>query len=97
MNSLKPVSLSLFLLALVSAVNLVFARDPDILSDFVAPINTTLDGKFFTYTGKRGVSKFPQNFTLTKATMNEFPALNGHSKLMYIPFKRSSLAWQALN
>jgi quercetin dioxygenase-like cupin family protein len=80
MNSLKPVSLSLFLLSLVSAVNMVFASDPDILSDFVAPTNTIVDGKFFTYTGMRGVlAKFPQNFTVTKATMNEFPALNGQS------------------
>ncbi|KAI5575521.1 hypothetical protein BDE02_10G216200 [Populus trichocarpa] len=59
---------------------MVFASDPDILSDFVAPTNTIVDGKFFTYTGMRGVlAKFPQNFTLTKATMNEFPALNGQS------------------
>lgn len=74
MNSLKPVSLSVFLLSLVSAVNMVFASDPDILSDFVAPTNTSVDGKLFTFTGMRGVlTKFPQNFTLTKATMNEFP------------------------
>jgi quercetin dioxygenase-like cupin family protein len=56
------------------------ASDPDILSDFIAPTNTSVDGKFFTFTGMRGViTKFPQNFTLTKATMNEFPALNGQS------------------
>lgn len=79
MNSLKPISSILFLLALVTAKT-ALASDPDILSDFIAPTNTSVDGKFFNYTGMRGVlAKFPQNFTLTKATMNEFPALNGQS------------------
>ncbi|CAK7325210.1 unnamed protein product [Dovyalis caffra] len=79
MNSPKPTSLLLFVLALVTA-KMVLASDPDILSDFIAPINTTVDGTFFTFSGMRGVlSKFPQNFTLTKATMTEFPALNGQS------------------
>jgi quercetin dioxygenase-like cupin family protein len=79
MNSLEPISSILFLLALVTAKT-ALASDPDILSDFIAPTNTSVDGKFFTFTGMRGVlTKFPQNFTLTKATMNEFPALNGQS------------------
>ncbi|KAJ6901588.1 germin-like protein 9-3 [Populus alba x Populus x berolinensis] len=79
MNSLKPISSILFLLALVTAKT-ALASDPDILSDFIAPTNTSVDGKLFTFTGMRGVlTKFPQNFTLTKATMNEFPALNGQS------------------
>ncbi|XP_039064324.1 germin-like protein 9-3 [Hibiscus syriacus] len=56
--------------------------DPDILSDFVVPPgtnNTRLDGNFFTYTGMRPLvnSPPPTNFTVTKATMAEFPALNG--------------------
>ncbi|KAJ6727447.1 GERMIN-LIKE PROTEIN SUBFAMILY 3 MEMBER 3 [Salix purpurea] len=77
MNSIKPISSFLFLLALVIAQNVV-ASDPDILSDFIVATNTSVDGKFFTSTGARGVlTKFPQNFTLTKATLNEFPALNG--------------------
>ncbi|KAE8654246.1 Germin-like protein 9-3 [Hibiscus syriacus] len=58
--------------------------DPDILSDFVVPPgtnNTLLDGNFFTYTGIRPLvnSTPPTNFTVTKATMVEFPALNGQS------------------
>ena len=76
MNSLKPISSFLFVLALVIAQN-VLASDPDILSDFIAANNTRVDGKFFTFTGMRGVlTKFHQNFTLTKATLNEFPSLN---------------------
>ncbi|KAK8602907.1 hypothetical protein V6N13_085109 [Hibiscus sabdariffa] len=58
--------------------------DPDILTDFVVPLgtnNTQLDGNFFTYTGMRALinSNPPTNFTVTKATMAEFPALNGQS------------------
>ncbi|MBA0849262.1 hypothetical protein Goshw_013590 [Gossypium schwendimanii] len=58
--------------------------DPDIISDFVVPMgvnNTLLDGNFFTYTGMRPLinSDPPTNFTVTKATMAEFPALNGQS------------------
>ncbi|KAE8667324.1 putative germin-like protein 9-2 [Hibiscus syriacus] len=43
--------------------------------------NTLLDGNFFTYTGMRSLinSPPPTNFTVTKATMAEFPALNGQS------------------
>uniref|UniRef100_A0A6N2LP09 Cupin type-1 domain-containing protein n=1 Tax=Salix viminalis TaxID=40686 RepID=A0A6N2LP09_SALVM len=79
MNSLKPISSFLFVPAFVIAQN-VLASDPDILSDFIAATNTRVDGKFFTFTEVRGVlTKFPQNFTLTKATLNEFPALNGQS------------------
>ncbi|KAK8369006.1 hypothetical protein V6Z11_A01G082300 [Gossypium hirsutum] len=38
-----------------------------------------LDGNFFTYTGMRPLiaSDPPTNFTVTKATMAEFPVLNG--------------------
>ncbi|KAJ6690647.1 hypothetical protein OIU85_006856 [Salix viminalis] len=51
----------------------------NVMSEALAT-NTRVDGKFFTFTEVRGVlTKFPQNFTLTKATLNEFPALNGQS------------------
>ncbi|XVE50564.1 hypothetical protein DITRI_Ditri01bG0172800 [Diplodiscus trichospermus] len=61
---------------------MVCASDPDILSDFLAPVNSTgLDGNFFTFTGLRGIfdADYPANFTVTKATMAEFPPLNGQS------------------
>ncbi|XP_012460333.1 germin-like protein 9-3 [Gossypium raimondii] len=58
--------------------------DLDITSDFVVPFGvnvTLLDGNFFTYTGMRPLitSYPPTNFIVTKATMAEFPALNGQS------------------
>lgn len=61
---------------------MAMAGDPDILSDFLVPANqTNVDGNFFTYTGMRVLvnEDFPTNFTILKATMVEFPALNGQS------------------
>ncbi|GMJ10342.1 PLASMODESMAL GERMIN-LIKE PROTEIN 1, germin-like protein 5 [Hibiscus trionum] len=75
----------LFLAILVLAVPFsAISGDPDIISDFVVPPGTNatlLDGNFFTYTGMRPLvdSDPPTNFTVTKATMAEFPALNGQS------------------
>ncbi|TYH30310.1 hypothetical protein ES288_A01G084700v1 [Gossypium darwinii] len=74
-----------FLEILVLAFPLsAISGDPDIISDFVVPMgvnNTLLDGNFFTFTGMRPLinSDPPTNFTVTKATMAEFPALNGQS------------------
>ncbi|XWS51920.1 hypothetical protein CRYUN_Cryun11dG0023300 [Craigia yunnanensis] len=61
---------------------MVYGSDPDIISDFLAPANSTaLDGNFFTFTGLRGIfdADYPPNFKVTKASMAEFPALNGQS------------------
>ena len=72
----------LLLLAALSIAQLAHAGDPDILSDFVLPGNvTTVDGKFFTFTGLRKLigAKDPTKFTVTKVSMAEFPALNGQS------------------
>ncbi|KAB2087781.1 hypothetical protein ERO13_A04G106033v2 [Gossypium hirsutum] len=63
-------------------VQIALAGDPDILSDFLAPNQNNVDGSFFTYTGMRVLvnqSTFPANFTILKASMVEFPALNGQS------------------
>ena len=74
-----------FLAVLVLAFPfLAISGDPDITSDFVVPVGinaTLLDGIFFTYTGMRPLvtSDPPTNFSVTKATMAEFPALNGQS------------------
>ncbi|KAK9911309.1 hypothetical protein M0R45_035226 [Rubus argutus] len=74
------------LLVIISAIALAtskgaLARDPDITSDFILPENytgTTVDASFFTYTGFRGLlDQTPKTFTATKASMDEFPALNG--------------------
>ncbi|KAL6329006.1 hypothetical protein AAG906_007296 [Vitis piasezkii] len=57
------------------------ASDPDILSDFIVPENSNaINGSFFTFTGMRVLdSSVPPNFKVTKASMAEFPALNGQS------------------
>ncbi|KAK9911310.1 hypothetical protein M0R45_035227 [Rubus argutus] len=59
----------------------VLASDPDILSEYILPQNsTTVDATFFTYTGLRGIfDQAPETFKTTKASMVEFPALNGQS------------------
>ncbi|KAH7561252.1 hypothetical protein JRO89_XS10G0200800 [Xanthoceras sorbifolium] len=59
------------------------AGDPDITSDFITPSNVTgpVDGNFFTFIGMRvlvGAQPTP-NLKVTKASMAEFPALNGQS------------------
>lgn len=74
-----------FLLLLVSSlaiVQITMAGDPDILTDFIAPANmTSLDGNFFTFTGMRVLvnAPIPPAFKVLKASMAEFPALNGQS------------------
>ncbi|TKY48655.1 Germin protein 9-3 [Spatholobus suberectus] len=58
------------------------AGDPDILTDFVVPPNTTLDGNFFTFTGFRAVfspNTSLSDFKVLKASKAEFPALDGQS------------------
>ncbi|KAI3748502.1 hypothetical protein L6452_11613 [Arctium lappa] len=72
------------LLAVVCAtLNASMAGDPDILTDFVVPPNVggPLDGNFFTFTGMRALvgTPFPTTFKVLKASMAEFPALNGQS------------------
>ncbi|KAL6197362.1 hypothetical protein ACLB2K_032971 [Fragaria x ananassa] len=76
-SSLKFFSLLISSLAIVQMA----IADPDILTDFIAPPNGTVDGNFFTFTGMRfHVSgDEPKNVTVLKVTMAEFPALNGQS------------------
>uniref|UniRef100_A0A0E0B6T5 Germin-like protein n=1 Tax=Oryza glumipatula TaxID=40148 RepID=A0A0E0B6T5_9ORYZ len=92
-------SLVLLLLAVWAPLALVMAGDPDILTDYVIPATANSDpmnitGDFFTFTGFSKVfntssAPEPNSFTVTKATMAEFPALNGQSvsyaALMYPP------------
>ncbi|CAL5090297.1 unnamed protein product [Urochloa decumbens] len=74
-----------FALLALSAPLAVVAGDPDILTDYIVPLSlipgNTTGGAFFTYTGLRAAvtSPAPANFTVTKASMAEFPALNGQS------------------
>jgi len=80
-----------FMLAFITSP-IAIAGDPDITSDFILPPGwNSVDGNFFTYTGMRPLlnSPSPTTFTVTKASMAEFPALNGQSVssavLMYPP------------
>ncbi|KAB2626952.1 germin-like protein 9-2 [Pyrus ussuriensis x Pyrus communis] len=60
----------------------VIASDPDIISDFIVPpdYNGTVDGTFFTFTGFGGIfDQAPQTVKASKASIVEFPALNGQS------------------
>ncbi|XP_072980322.1 germin-like protein 9-3 [Typha angustifolia] len=72
----------LFLLLIFATSPIALAGDPDITSDFILPLNATVvDGNFFTFTGMRTVinSGPPSAFKVLKASMAEFPALNGQS------------------
>ncbi|OWM73642.1 putative germin-like protein 9-2 [Punica granatum] len=73
----------LFLASSFVAVHFSEAGDADILTDFVVPSNATppVDGNFFTFTGMRALAgaPFPATFKVTKASLAEFPALNGQS------------------
>ncbi|XVF05142.1 hypothetical protein REPUB_Repub05bG0146200 [Reevesia pubescens] len=59
---------------------MALAGDPDITSDFLVPPDmNNIDGNFFTFTGMRDLGNSSTNFTVMKASMVEFPALNGQS------------------
>ncbi|KAJ0083990.1 hypothetical protein Patl1_30385 [Pistacia atlantica] len=70
------------LLFSLAVIQMAFGSDPDITSDFIVPSNVTqVDGNFFTFTGMRALvgAPPPETFKVTKASMAEFPALNGQS------------------
>ncbi|GLT65577.1 hypothetical protein SLA2020_430510 [Shorea laevis] len=73
----------IFKLVLAFAIfHMAIAGDADIISDFIVPPNVTnVDGNFFTYTGMRAIVRAapPTTFKVLKASMAEFPALNGQS------------------
>ncbi|XP_059627032.1 germin-like protein 9-3 [Cornus florida] len=72
----------LLLAASLAVVQIAVAGDADINTDFVVPSNVSnVDGNFFTFTGM-GVlvgGAPPTAFQVLKASMAEFPALNGQS------------------
>ncbi|KAK9280476.1 hypothetical protein L1049_014168 [Liquidambar formosana] len=78
-----------FLLAACATFSMVQAGDPDILSDFIVPGLGTpniTDGNFFTFTGMRAIvnGPTPPSFKATKASLVEFPAVNGQSVSMAV-------------
>ncbi|KAF9594394.1 hypothetical protein IFM89_030996 [Coptis chinensis] len=72
-----------FVLAVSFAVIQVsYASDADIIADFVFPSNVTVvDGSFFTSTDMRVLigADPPTTFSVLKASLSEFPALDGQS------------------
>ncbi|KAI3693873.1 hypothetical protein L1987_76828 [Smallanthus sonchifolius] len=76
--------LHFFLLLSVSCAYLQvsMAGDPDILTDFIPPpLFGPPSGNYFTFTGMRALvgAPFPTTFKVLKASMDEFPALEGQS------------------
>ncbi|BAT92087.1 hypothetical protein VIGAN_07074800 [Vigna angularis var. angularis] len=69
------------IISVFSIMQISSAGDPDILTDFIVPPNTTLDGNFFTFTGFRSLfsSSTLSGFKVQKASKAEFPALDGQS------------------
>ncbi|ONI01329.1 hypothetical protein PRUPE_6G133200 [Prunus persica] len=69
------------LISSFAIVQMAMAGDPDIISDFLLPANGTVDANFFTYTGFRVLvgGSPPTAFKVLKATLAEFPALDGQS------------------
>ncbi|CAK7331973.1 unnamed protein product [Dovyalis caffra] len=50
------------------------------------------DADFFTFTGIRSITPNPPNFKVTKASMAEFPALNGQSvSFVFLQFPAGSV------
>ncbi|KAE8037410.1 hypothetical protein FH972_009999 [Carpinus fangiana] len=85
MAASKTFSMKLLFSLLISSfaiIRMATAGDPDILSDYIVPPNVTVvDGNFFTFTGMRSLlgAGPPTAFKASKASMAEFPALNGQS------------------
>lgn len=90
------VKLVLLISSIFATSFMVQASDPDILTDFVLPPNTTLvDGNFFTFTSLREVISnppTPSNYKGTQASMAEFPALMGQGvSLAVLQFPAGSI------
>ncbi|OAE23170.1 hypothetical protein AXG93_1953s1300 [Marchantia polymorpha subsp. ruderalis] len=65
---------------MMTTVVAVWARDPELTTDFAVPIGmnaSLIAGDFFTFTGLRNFSAAPNTFGSKKVTQVEFPALTG--------------------
>ncbi|XP_004487727.1 germin-like protein 9-3 [Cicer arietinum] len=66
----------------LALMQITVAGDPDILTDFIAPFGSQIDGNFFTFTGFRALlpnNTQPSSFKALKASRAEFPAVDGQS------------------
>lgn len=79
-----------------AAIFRAMAGDPDITSDFILPTGTSVvNGTYFTFTGTRNIFQsqlVSPTFKVTKATLTEFPALDGQSvSLAILQFPNGSV------
>lgn len=84
-NSVPILLTPLLLLAFIG----VAAGDPDIITDFITPADSTsINGTYFTYTGLRNLSGATgPALKVTKASVREFAALEGQSvSLAFLEF-----------
>ncbi|KAJ8568488.1 hypothetical protein K7X08_028021 [Anisodus acutangulus] len=71
---------SVLVVAVFSIFSIAQASDPDILSDFIVPAGSAIDGNLFTFNGTRGIfGSIIEKFKVTKASKAEFPVLDGQS------------------
>lgn len=81
-SSIVSLKLLFVMLSSFTIAQMVLSGDADITSDFLVTQDVNnVDGNFFTFTGMRVLvgEDFLTNFTILKASMAEFPTLNGHS------------------
>ncbi|CAN0916824.1 Germin-like protein 9-3 [Linum grandiflorum] len=82
-KTLKSIlTLLLLISSLTTFLQPTMAADPDILTDFILPQNSTtnITSQFFTFSGMRPIfHQRPQDFTIAKASLAQFPALEGQS------------------
>ncbi|XP_047326791.1 putative germin-like protein 9-2 [Impatiens glandulifera] len=75
-------------LSFAAIFHMAMAGDPDILSDFIVPLGSppVVDGNLFTFTGMRQLvgAPPPDKFKVLKASLAEFPILNGQSVSMAV-------------
>ncbi|KAH0746741.1 hypothetical protein KY285_008398 [Solanum tuberosum] len=83
----------LVVVAVFSISSLAQASDPDILSDFIVPVGSAIDGNLFTFNGTRAnFGSVIQKFSVTKVGKAEFPVLDGQSvSLAVLQFPRRSV------
>ncbi|KAH0777039.1 hypothetical protein KY290_008450 [Solanum tuberosum] len=83
----------LVVVAVFSISSLAQASDPDILSDFIVPVGSAIDGNLFTFNGTRAIfGSVIQKFSVTKVGKAEFPVLDGQSvSLAVLQFPRGSV------
>ncbi|BBN10100.1 protein MpCupin71 [Marchantia polymorpha subsp. ruderalis] len=73
-------TMMLVLVLMMATIVAVWARDPELTTDFAVPVGmnaSLITGDFFTFTGLRNFSAAPNTFGSKKVTHVEFPALTG--------------------